>query len=115
TDTGIAPDKACIFSNADRFKAIVDPEGSLVAEGTARDPGPLVCWINVLPGLSTHDIVKQYRVNTTDIAIIAQQCFDLITEPVWRVPIVIIPMGNNGALCLFAGKVTFRPQYGFCW
>ncbi len=72
TGTGIAPDKACIFSNVDKFKAIVGPEGSMVAEGTARNPGPLVCRIDVLPGLPTQDIVKQYRVNTTDIAISVQ-------------------------------------------
>ena len=101
------PDKAVVLADHHVVKPVLQPPVAAIHQGGAVGPGRLVGRITVFPCLLRQRVVKQHPVQPADRrAAVGLQRRQLLAQPGWRIPVVVVPVGDEFAVRQLAGQIA---------
>src|SRR5262249_10925381 len=99
--------KTSIFPDIDLGKWRPLPQRPSITQCRAAYPTRASGWVDIFPRALPRGVEKQHAIETANIGIASGEHLHLKAQAMRRVPVVIVPMGNDLAARFFASVVAF--------
>ena len=102
------PDERSVLPNVAVGERVLGPGRTAIEQGAASQPRALVGRVAIQPGLALVEMVEKQITRAAHVGAGRRQSSHLDVQAMGRVPVVVVPMGDQLTPTQFAGQVAFR-------
>jgi hypothetical protein len=107
---GAAPDEARVLADHNLGEAVLFPERASVEKSITGDPRPTRLRIVVKPRQALPRLGIEEAARPAQIGARLFELGDLVRKPMWRVPVVVVPVGDQRTRASSQPRFRFAPR-----